>query len=109
MINIANLPKSKLLAALYNASRQQGMGFMNATGRLDMTPDEAEGVIDNHTYTDPRDGKDRIGYFDYLHGRILKVDINGDELRPHLYDRDNGQGACESVVQNLRVVLGIPE
>lgn len=109
MTNISNLPKAELLAALYNASRQQGMGFMDPTGRLDMTAAEAQGVIDKYTYTDANNHKERIGYFDYLHGRILKVDINGDELRPHLYDRDNGQGACDSVVQNLRISLGIPE
>lgn len=108
MTNIANLPKAELLAALYNASRQQGMGFMDPTGRLDMTTAEAEGVIAKYS-REGSDNKLRISYFDYLHGRVLKVDINGDELRPHLYDRDNGQGACDLVVQNLRVKLGIPE
>ena len=34
-------------------------------------------------------------YFDYLYGRVMKIDLAGDELDPWLYDRDNGEGAAE--------------
>jgi hypothetical protein len=42
------------------------------------------------------------GYnFDYLLGRILKLDLSGDDLRVWLYDRDNGSGMAKRVVENL--------
>ena len=42
MISIEGLDKSKVLAALYNASRPQGMGFMQYDPNP-MTEEEAEG------------------------------------------------------------------
>src|SRR3990172_7453750 len=41
MINISGLNKAAVLAALYNASKQQGMGVLDASGRSDMTISEA--------------------------------------------------------------------
>ena len=32
----------------------------------------------------------------------MKVDINGDEFDPRLFDRDNGEGAAEKAIENLR-------
>lgn len=37
-------------------------------------------------------------YFDYLQGRVMKVDLAGDELDPRLYDRDNGEGAARRAI-----------
>ena len=50
----------------------------------DMTEQEAQDLLD-----------DGGAYFDYLKGRVMKVDLSGDELCVRLYDRDNGQGAAE--------------
>ncbi|GAG30986.1 unnamed protein product, partial [marine sediment metagenome] len=33
-------------------------------------------------------------YFDYLKGRVMKINLSSDELRTALYDRDNGEGAA---------------
>ncbi len=41
-------------------------------------------------------------YFDYLHGRVMKIQIQGDILNPRLYDRDNGPGAAANVIRELR-------
>ena len=41
-------------------------------------------------------------YFDYLKGRVMKVEINGSMLDARLYDRDNGPGAAKRVVDRLR-------
>ncbi len=41
-------------------------------------------------------------YFDYLAGRVMKIDLSGDELDPRLYDRDLGQGAAERTIDALR-------
>ena len=41
-------------------------------------------------------------YFDYLYGRIMKVDLSRDYFDPRLYDRDNGPGAAERAIQRLK-------
>ena len=86
MINLKGKNKAEVLAKLYNASKVQGMGILQATG-TEMTVDEAQELLD--------DGQE---YFDYLHGKVMKIDLSGDELNPALYDRDNGQGAAAAAV-----------
>jgi hypothetical protein len=90
MVSIKGLSKAKVLAALYNNSRPQGMGFLHFTPQ-DMTEKEAEDLLKEGTY------------FDYLKGRVMKVDLShDDEFNPWLYDRDNGAGAAQRAVDNLR-------
>lgn len=90
MVNIpAGLDKAKVLAALYNAARPQGMGFV----RYDPTPmsiEEARGLL-QHT-----------NQFDYLKGRVMKIDFGGDGLDTRLYNRDNGEGAAEMAIMSLQ-------
>ncbi len=93
MINISKLDKAEVLAALYNASKQQGMGFLHARGREPMNAAQAAEEIESM--------KPYGSYFDYLHGRVMKVDIGGDHLDPRLYDRDNGEGAAARALQTL--------
>lgn len=81
MIDISEMNKAKVLAKLYNASKPLGMGILHFTPE-DMTIAEAESLLK------------RGSYFDYLKGRVMKVDLSGDTLDPRLYDRDNGQGAA---------------
>jgi hypothetical protein len=90
-ISISGLSKAKVLAALFNASRQQGLGFLDSRGASSMSEAEAAKVIDEQGL-----------YFDYLRGRVMKVDLEGDELRPWAYDRDNGSGAAERAIATLR-------
>jgi hypothetical protein len=86
-MNIQGLDKAAVLAALFNASRQQGMGFMDHRGATPMTVEDARKVLE---VSGP--------YFDYLYGRVMKIDLDGDEMDTCLYDRDNGQGAAERAV-----------
>ena len=88
MIDVSDLNKADVLAALYNASRPQGMGFLQFD-KAEMTRPEAEVLLA------------KTKYFDYLHGRVMKITIE-DELDPRLYDRDNGQGAVQRVIDALR-------
>lgn len=90
-INIAGLDKAEVLAALFNASRQQGRGFLQPSGIARMTAEEAR------QYTS-RGGRQS---YDYLRGRVLKVDLSKDELDPFLYDRDNGRGAAARALAPL--------
>lgn len=91
MINIKGLDKAEVLKELYNNSRVQGLGFLQATGR-DMTTEEARELLKEQTY------------FDYLYGKVMKVDLKSDEcFEEFLYDRDNGEGSAERVINRLRL------
>ena len=87
-INISGINKAAILAALYNNSRPQGLGFLHFKPD-EMTIENAEKLLEQQTY------------FDYLLGRVMKVDLSGDILRTWLYDRDNGQGAAEAAIKHL--------
>lgn len=84
MINIKGR-KAEVLAKLYNASHPQGMGFLHFRPES-MTVAEAEKLLKEQTY------------FDYLRGRVMKVDLSKDEFHPGLYDRDNGEGAAQRAI-----------
>ena len=94
-VNIEGLSKAAVLAALYNASRPLGMGFLQYDSQP-MTPEQAKEFLVPGQWTK------RI-YFDYLQGRVMKVDLTSDvEFDPRLYDRDNGLGAAQRVIDTLR-------
>jgi len=89
-INIKGIDKAALLAALYNSARVQGMGVLLAQ-REDMTVERAREELASN---------DKM-YFDYLHGRVMKVALLGDALKTGAYDRDNGPGAAERAIAHL--------
>jgi hypothetical protein len=95
-VDITGLDKAEVLAALYNASKVQGMGVMQAV-LGDMTAEKAREVIASRG-----DDHGNKGYFDYLFGRVLKVNISGDSFDPRGYDRDVGQGAASRAISKLR-------
>lgn len=104
LISLAGLDKGAVLAALYNASKPLGMGFLHFTP-ADMTVEEARKHLvcgDDHEQAFPGFRSGDRHYFDYLNGRVMKVDLSGDELDPRLYDRDNGKGAAERAIAPLR-------
>lgn len=88
-MNITGLNKAAVLAALYNAAQPQGMGFMQYDP-TPMTEAQAEVILKQQAH------------FDYLKGRIMKLSFNTDELDTRWYNRDNGNGAAERVVDILR-------
>ena len=90
MINIEGLNKAEVLMTLYNNSRPLGMGFLQYTSEgMDMG--QAQELLNETTY------------FDYLYGRVMKVGLESDiEFDGRLYNRDNGEGKAESLVQSLR-------
>ena len=88
-IDISGLDKAEVLAALYNASCPQGLGFLNASPG-DMSVEQARELLKQGDY------------FDYLHGRVMKVCLRGDLLDPCLYDRDLGQGAAARAIAHLK-------
>jgi hypothetical protein len=107
MINIKGLDKGAVLAALYNASKPLGMGFLQYVPG-DITPEEGNAIIygrgDDIKAMFGEDDIRNVGnfYFDYLAGRVMKVNIEGDEFNPSLYDRDNGEGAAAKAIDSIR-------
>jgi len=99
MVNIKGLNKAEVLIALFNNSKIQGLNAqMVAMGIMekpkDMTKEEAQSILD-------RMGKEK--YFDYLNGKVMKVDLSSDdEFEEWLYDRDNGKGSAEKAINSLR-------
>lgn len=89
-MNIAGLDKAVVLASLYNRSFQQGMGVLDKNGRQEMNVEQARQYLD------------RSHDFDYLNGRVMKIDLSSDEVDTRLYNRDNGEGAAEEIIEKIR-------
>lgn len=88
-VDIKGLDKAEILAALFNASRPLGLGFLQSY-QEEMTVSEAQELLEK-SYS-----------FDYVRGRVMKINLSTNELRTHLYNRDNGDMAAELVIENLR-------
>lgn len=88
-IDISKYDKRDVLIALYDNARVQGMGFLQATNEP-LTQEKAGELLKRHTY------------FDYLYGRVMKVELSGDQLHPGLYDRDNGHGAAADAIAEIQ-------
>jgi hypothetical protein len=88
VIDISDLDRAAVLATLYNAAKPQGLGFMHYDPSP-MTLEEAQGLLP-------------LKRFDYLKGRVLRVDLSGDQIHPAGYDRDNGPGAARRAIDSLR-------
>lgn len=92
MINIKGLDKAQLLLELYNHSHQQGMGMLQPSRNL--TIEDARKLLEQTTS------------FDYLYGKVMKVDLSSDEeFEEWLYDRDNGQGMAKKIVDDMKKEL----
>jgi len=95
MVSTSGLDKAAVLAALYNASRPQGLGFLHYEAR-DMTTEEARQLLTDFGTN-----------FDYLKGRVMKIDLSSDlGFEEWLYDRDNGRGEAQRVIDRLREAKG---
>jgi hypothetical protein len=103
-IDITGLGKAAVLAALFNASAPGGLGFLQAAyGPTDLTIEQAQECIDAVRSSDPVSRETPDLYFDYLHGRPLKLELDGDYINPWGYDRDNGgEGSAKKIIDELR-------
>jgi len=90
-ITITKENKPKVLAALFNGSQAQGMGFLQ-NHAPEMSETEAEELLKG----DP--------YFDYVRGRVMKINLKGETFSTHLYDRDNGIGEAHRILDSLNLV-----
>lgn len=92
MVYSKGIDKAELLIGLYDNSHQQGFGMFQPEKQL--TIQEAKEVLKQTTS------------FDYLFGKVMKVDLGNDEsFEERLYDRDNGKGRAQRVVNNIRAQM----
>ena len=89
-MDISKYNKAEILAELYNNSRPLGLEILQYTSE-DMKINEAEELLKKQTY------------FDYLNGRVMKIDLSTNDLRTDLYNRDNGFEAAEKIISKLRI------
>ncbi len=90
MVSTSGISRGKVLAALYNNSKVQGMGQLQARQGHVMDENEVEALLSESNY------------FDYLYGKIMKVDLSDPEgFNPGLYDRDNGFGAAQAAISSI--------
>ena len=92
-IDISGMDRAEVLAALYNASKPLGSWPLRFVPQ-DMTTVEARELLGV------------AAFFDYLKGRVMKVDLSTDSLDPWLYDRDNGPGAALRALAPLAAKKG---
>ena len=89
-IDIKGIDKAKILAELYNNAQPLGLGFLHYNP-TPMTKEDAQKILDAG-YT----------YFDYLKGRVMKIDLSEDDMRTDLYNRDNGHGKAEEIIRRIK-------
>lgn len=80
-IDISEMNKVDILKTLYDNAKFNGLG-MFAFELGDMPITEAIQIMDMYEMK-------YNSYFDYLKGRVLKIDLSGPVLNTYLYDRDN--------------------
>jgi hypothetical protein len=90
LISLNGLDKAAVFAALYNGAKAQGLGFLSYDPEP-MTPEQAREQFG-----------DCNGDYDYINGRVMKVDLSGEAIDPSGYDRDNGNGSAARIVEELR-------
>ena len=85
-MDISNLSKPKILAALFNRAKPLGYGLIHYNPNHIMDEKEAEDLLSKRTF------------FDYLEGRLMKVELGGNELKTSSYNLDNGPNAAEDAI-----------
>ena len=90
MVDIKGLDKARVLKALYDHSHVQGLGRLQSVPAGFVTVEICAKLLETHTS------------FDYLYGRVIKVELSGDEFDERLYDRDCGDGAAQRAVDSVR-------
>ena len=84
--------KDEVLVVLYNNSITVGLGMLHHDPTDTMTLETAQVLIQKQSY------------FDYLGGRVLKLNFDNEVLDTWLYNRDNGEGVAEKLISQLKSV-----
>ena len=87
-VDIRGLDRVRLLKALWEKSPVASFFWIN--GRTPPKWDENLAT------------KAVLNYIDYFQGRVIKSDLRDDMINPRSYDRDNGEGAFQRIVDEVR-------
>ena len=85
LVDISNKDKAEVLASLYNNSHPQGLGFREFRPEP-MTVEEAREILKEKAI------------FDYLYGRVMKINLENDLVCTSWYNKVNGEGAAEKAI-----------
>ena len=104
-VDTTGLERAHVLCALVNGTKPLLMGYLHPNAQTDLTYDVAKAMIDEGA-SDPMPESSRY-YFDYVHGRPIKVNLRDETgFSPRLYDRDaGGAGSAEGLITRLRFRL----
>lgn len=94
VIDISNKDKAEVLAGLYNNSHPVGMGLAHYDP-TPMTIEDARKILEKKTS------------FDYILGRPLKINLNGNIIQVFGYNRDNGKDLAQRVISSCRNINDI--
>lgn len=86
---IGDLNKVILLHALWMNSPVAAFFKMNGVPAPSFDESQAQDAV-------------KTDYIDYFCGRVIKSDLSGTHVNPRLYDRDNGSGSFERIVNMVR-------
>lgn len=116
LVSVGDLHPVKLLQALWEAAQAQGNSWAALLNKRPSWEKIYEALYNQAPMPNSPEER-RETRIDYLYGKVMKVDFPmslrwehtyGPEIRdryqidPRLYDRDNGAGAFQSVVDTLR-------
>lgn len=97
-VDVTGLNKKQLLKELWKNSKPAAFFSMNRfPAPTDCSDNEIEKVLSSEEC-----------YADYLCGRLIKTSFKTDKLNPRGYDRDNGAGAMQKVVDSMRYGSSAP-
>lgn len=87
-IDISKKDKAAVLKALYDYAKPRGWRRL-FNRPINITIEQARELIDITMN------------FDYVGGRVIKVDISGDSFNPWAYDRNNGEGRAQEAIATV--------
>lgn len=96
LVDISGIDKRLLLKELWSQSKNAS--FFGQYGlKCDINEDKIDSYINDNidSYIN--------GYIDYFCGRLIKSDLSGNMAESRFYDRDNGVGSFQSIVDRLRI------
>ena len=87
-MDISNINKAELFAALYNAAGPENLIEHNPDHI--MTKEEALIILINENFE-----------IENFNGRSINIDFSGSEINTHKYNEDNGTNKAEDIISAL--------
>ena len=89
IVNISGMDKAEILQALYNRAKKSP-DHLHDYNPVNMTLEEARLLIEKKQS------------FDFLYGRVMKINLGVDNVDTWGYNRDNGFNAADNIIDSLR-------